>query len=96
MACQEDKVDLNGLAVITVIGSAVCLIIAFAVAALLYEGERETFAKYAQDSPAAPALLKEQQTSTLSKYRTLDADQDKYAVPIERAMELVTEENEQD
>jgi len=55
MACEEDKIPVTPMAIITVVGINVCLVVAFGVAALFHMAARNFEAERIADSRSSYA-----------------------------------------
>jgi hypothetical protein len=66
MACEEDKIPVAPLATITLVGTNVCLVTAFGVAALLGMAERAQEVKTGAtlESPYAASMAEQQAAVT--------------------------------
>ena len=76
-----------------IIGTILVIVTIFSLEALYHStlvAERER--KHAGSPPEQIRELDEAQSQALSGYRVIDAENDIFAIPIERAMELVVEE----
>jgi hypothetical protein len=79
--------------IVGVISIVLVLVTVFALEALYYRTvDREQQRKFDAEQPLEPAWLSDESTAQLEGYRWVDREAGTVAIPIERAMELVVEE----
>lgn len=82
MACEEDKIPVAPLATITIVGTHVCLVVAFGVAALLGMAERQ----HEADSSAS---LKSPYAGSIAEQRDAVANGGDGGMSVDRAIDRV-------
>lgn len=82
MACEEDKIPVAPLATITVVGTNVCLVTAFGVAALLGMAERAQEVKTSANMTSPYA-------STMAEQKAAEEQGVEGGMSVERAIDRV-------
>lgn len=90
---KNDGVDAGKLAFMTFVGTILVVVLVFVVQGLYYRWEREeTVRKNFGHKPMLRRTYEAEQAKKLGSYRWVDKSAEKVALPIERAMNLVTQE----
>lgn len=91
-----DDLDTTMIAFVGVVGTIITFFLVFAIAALSYSFEKsETEVKVIEVPEVTSDSVLANQAAALSEYRWIDQDKNIAAVPIDRAMEFVVQEEQE-
>lgn len=90
---KDDGIDAGKLAFMTFVGTVLVVVLVFVVQGLYYRWQREeTIRKNFGHKPVLRRTYEAEQAKKLGGYRWVDKGAEKVALPIERAMNVVTQE----
>lgn len=91
-----DDLDTTMIAFVGVVGTIITFFLVFAVAALSQSFEKaETEVKVVEVPEVTSDSILANQAAALTEYRWIDQDKNIVAVPIDRAMEIVVQEEQE-
>jgi len=91
-----DDLDTTMIAFVGVVGTIITVFLVFAVAALSQSFEKtENEVKVVEVPEATSDSILANQAAALTEYRWIDQDKNIVAVPIDRAMEIVVQEEQE-
>lgn len=91
-----DDLDTTMIAYVGVVGTIITFFTVFAVAALSYSFEKsETEVKVIEVPEVTSDSILANQAAALTEYRWVNQDKNIVAVPIDRAMEIVVQEEQE-
>jgi hypothetical protein len=89
---EKDVVDNSTLLLVVGAGTILTVATIFAVQGLFHWGADRDFERKNSIVPREIQELRDKQSQTLAGYRVVDANQKRFAIPIDRAMDLVAQE----
>ncbi len=93
---EEENIPIGPLSMIVGVATCFVIVVIFVLTGLessIRQGRLDAFAREAAVKAEASAAIRAERTST---YGVLDNETGKVQIPVERAMELVTEERKSD